>query len=402
VNKPLRVLFVTGPYPPAVSSGGPAESVSGLAEALVQRGHEVWVAASRLDAGRALEVTAGKTVERNGVQVSYFDPVGPMGRTVSDWGAFSLGPSFRSWLPDRLKNTDWVDLQLGLMLDAPLIRSQCRLYRIPFGYHQRGNLDPRRFLRGDWKKRWYIQLREKGVLRDAAVLIALSAREEEVYRRWSPKAVVKRVPNGVDVQGWRAPAVASLGLQKQLPQDLKTPLLLWMSRWDTRKGWEIALRAMAAVTRQHPETKGLMVGPGLEAVRSQAANILNKLDAGDRVGIRAEVNGEDRRALLQRSNLFLLPTQGEGFSMGILEAMACGCVVVTTPEANIPELVTHKAGILTSRDVGAFEREICSLLETPEAIAHFGNSASSLVADLYDWTRVAAQYEQIVEESLSS
>lgn len=57
----------------------------------------------------------------------------------------------------------------------------------------------------------------------------------------------------------------------------------------------------------------------------------------------------DRRAvaeLLRRSDVFALPTHGEGWGLPILEAMACGCCVITTGWSAPRDYVTADTGIL--------------------------------------------------------
>jgi glycosyltransferase involved in cell wall biosynthesis len=398
MDNSLRILFVTGPYPPAVRSGGPTESVSGLAKALADRGHLVRVAASAMDAGELMEVPLEQEVMSNGVRVTYFRPSNPSGGT---WGTFSLGPGFRRFLPKVLGESDWVDLQLGLMLDAPFVRRACRRLGVDYGYHQRGNLDPRRGGPRGWLKQGYIRFCERLVLQDAALLFALSEREALVYRAWVPNASVARVPNGVSVGEWQIPTTAEAVLKAELPEYPDVPLVLWMSRWDARKGWETALRAMAGALREVPEARGFMAGPGPETLRKRAEILREELGMTDRIIIREEVSGSDRRALLQRADVYLLPTAGEGLSMGVLEAMACGCAVVTTPEANMPELEAQGAGRIVPGTVDVFRKEICGLLTDAVLRLRMADKARSLAVSDFDWSQVAETYERNVITALS-
>jgi glycosyltransferase involved in cell wall biosynthesis len=74
-----------------------------------------------------------------------------------------------------------------------------------------------------------------------------------------------------------------------------------------------------------------MLGGGpLEAARAR----LQQAGAAEQAwlpGDRADV-----RALLPQVDLFVLPSQAEGISNTLLEAMACGCAPVATGGAAIP------------------------------------------------------------------
>lgn len=68
----------------------------------------------------------------------------------------------------------------------------------------------------------------------------------------------------------------------------------------------------------------------------------------NRIKYFGKVFGEDKIKLLQKSDIFVLPTyyKSEAFPISIIEAMACGNVIVTTKYKYLPEVVTSKNGIL--------------------------------------------------------
>ncbi|TFH40828.1 MAG: glycosyltransferase family 1 protein, partial [Chrysiogenales bacterium] len=62
---------------------------------------------------------------------------------------------------------------------------------------------------------------------------------------------------------------------------------------------------------------------------------------------------EDLAPLYSGARLFAFPSLYEGFGMPVLEAMQCGCPVVTSTSSSLPE-VAGDAGILVDpEDVGA-------------------------------------------------
>src|SRR5262245_57244797 len=68
----MRILHVIPTYLPAVRYGGPAVAVDGLCRALADRGHDVHVFTISVDGPNDLAVPIGVPIERNGVQVTYF------------------------------------------------------------------------------------------------------------------------------------------------------------------------------------------------------------------------------------------------------------------------------------------------------------------------------------------
>ena len=72
-----------------------------------------------------------------------------------------------------------------------------------------------------------------------------------------------------------------------------------------------------------------------------------------------------------KAALFVLPTYTEGFPLVIVEAMACGCPIVTTPVGAIPEMLTGSNGdsvgyLVPFKDSAALRKQIIACLEDKE------------------------------------
>jgi len=81
-------------------------------------------------------------------------------------------------------------------------------------------------------------------------------------------------------------------------------------------------------------------------------NRINELAKGDESIIRLGfVSAEDLITVYNLATVFVLPSLYEGFGLPILEAMACGCPVVTSKEASIPEVAKDAAFYVDAYDV---------------------------------------------------
>ena len=69
--------------------------------------------------------------------------------------------------------------------------------------------------------------------------------------------------------------------------------------------------------------------------------------------------------MLIESDMYVFPTQAEGLPRGILEAMAVGLPVLSTPVGGIPEVVERKY-LFNPNDVEGFANMICYLADNPE------------------------------------
>ncbi len=121
------------------------------------------------------------------------------------------------------------------------------------------------------------------------------------------------------------------------------------------KGFEMLIQAMARAREKIPDLKCLIIGDGPERKNLELQIAHCKLrDAVTLLGAVAH----DRLLLYFRAgDVFVLNTGYEGFSHTILEAMASGIPVITTPAGGNPELIEHKkTGLL-----GEYNREAAFL-----------------------------------------
>jgi len=105
---------------------------------------------------------------------------------------------------------------------------------------------------------------------------------------------------------------------------------------------------------------------------------------------------------LAAATVWLLPTESEGFSLAVLEAMAAGCAIVTTHcPGNVEVLRDHETALLAP--VGATEalgRALARLLEGPHLRRDLG-AAARHAAQAYAIDRMVDQHLTVYESALA-
>lgn len=107
---------------------------------------------------------------------------------------------------------------------------------------------------------------------------------------------------------------------------------------------------------------------------------------------------EKARRIYNQSKIWLLTSYTEGLPGVVLEAMACGCVVISTNNDGSLEIMRHEEnGLIVERgDLKAFMREVERVIASDE-LAKKLSSAAVASARNFSWDRAADKMEQVLE-----
>ena len=74
-----------------------------------------------------------------------------------------------------------------------------------------------------------------------------------------------------------------------------------------------------------------------------------------------QLNDEELGTAYSGAIALVYPSKLEGFGLPILEAMACGCPVITCPNASIPEVAAKAALYVNNQDVEGLANALCEV-----------------------------------------
>lgn len=102
------------------------------------------------------------------------------------------------------------------------------------------------------------------------------------------------------------------------------------------------------------------------------------------------------------SDVVIVPLKiGSGTKLKVLEAMAYGRPVVTTPVGAEGLEVQHGENILIANDAPGFARMVVSLLQSPSLYNSISANARKLVEEKYSWDKISRDLERIYESLLA-
>ena len=320
--------------------------------------------------------------------------LGPDPVTVLNYWSPSIAAALEQLL--RSQSFDTVQIEgVHLIRYLPLLRTLAPSAAIVADWHNIESEILRRYAETSssgpraWLARRTAQLVERAegrLLRGADVQTLASDREREKLARLYPEARLYTVTNGVDVGYYRETAE-----QNQLDSAWTDVIFVGSMdyhanvdaiQWMVREVWP-------EVKRHCPDLHLRVVGrnPGPEVRSLAAADI--------------EITGtvEDVRPFYRNARAVVAPLRvGSGTRLKILEAMAAGVPVVSTPLGAEGLNVRDGADILLS-DTPAGFADCIAALEAGIVRRRLVQAALELVEKQYDWLQIGAQMLEIHREA---
>jgi glycosyltransferase involved in cell wall biosynthesis len=220
---------------------------------------------------------------------------------------------------------------------------------------------------------WHVRVADSDGLVDralGAMATVVIAPSRAVVRRfpWA-RAKIRLIPNGVDLRRF-APRLPSTALRATLEVPPSAPVVVSIGRHVAEKGYGHLIEAAALVARTKPAVHWVLVGDG-ELTRELAGQ-------ARRLGLASQMHftgwRDDVADVLALADVFVLPSQNEGFGRVLVEAMAMGRAVVATAVGGIPEIVLDgETGLLVGpASPVAFAGAVRALLDDPVRAARLG------------------------------
>ena len=265
---------------------------------------------------------------------------------------------------------------------------------VPYMIAAHGMADPWALRHKALRKKVYTALVEGKNLRRASCLHALSRPEIGHLRALAPGTPVCFVPNGVDLAPFDDLPARS-ALEAEFPELRGKFVLLFYGRLHVKKGLDLLADALADVGRDFPELHVLLAGTDDGALRPFRERCAAH-DVGSRTTWVGHVSGARARSVWGAADGFVLPSYSEGFSMAVLEALACRLPALISTACHFPELATADGGLVVDPTAAAVKAGLRALLErSPDDRAALGLRGRALVERQYTWAQQGRRLSEV-------
>jgi glycosyltransferase involved in cell wall biosynthesis len=394
MNKPLRILQII----PSVSLvyGGPSQMVLGLSKALAEQDVDVTILTtdSNGDVGQApLGVPCDRPISQEGYQIRYFR-CSPFRRYK-----FSLG--LLQWLAKHGREFDIAHIHALFSPVSSLAATVARHQQLPYILRPLGTLDPADLQKKRQLKQLYAAVLERPNLKGAAAIHFTSDQEAKISERFGTMSRDLVLPLGVKPVVQNSQARQAVLAQYGIPGD--RPIILFMSRLDPKKGFDLLLPALQQLVAEGQDFHFMLAGSNSQdpAYEQQIYAQIQQSALAERTAIAGFVAGEDKAALLQAADLFVLPSYYENFGIAVAEAMVAGVPVVISDQVYIWDQIQQaEAGWVSSCTVPGLVEQLRLALADSAERRRRGENAKAHALKNYSWKAIAQQmvenYRQIL------
>jgi len=347
----MRVILAVKSVSP--SYGGPAFSVSRLAQALADGGIEVGLWASDMSAATTPLLTARARLR----------PItGSLAQALDRFGRPDILHDNGIWLPHNHR-----------------LAELARRRRLPRVVSTRGMLEPWAMSHKKLKKRiawWLYQRRD---LSGAAYHHATAAAEAENVERLKLGVPVGVIPNGIDIV-------------EQRPRSGKQARrALFLGRIHPVKGLPLLIEAWSHLRPRGWELQ--IAGPDETGYRGEIERLVHAASLTEAVQFLGPLEGEAKERAFADADLLVLPSFSESFGMAVGEALAHGVPVLTTTSVPWPMIAQHGCGWRVPATIEGIADGLREALALDAAVlATMGQRGQELVRRDFAWPNVARQF----------
>ncbi|MBR8828943.1 MAG: glycosyltransferase family 4 protein [Gomphosphaeria aponina SAG 52.96 = DSM 107014] len=133
----------------------------------------------------------------------------------------------------------------------------------------------------------------------------------------------------------------------------------------------------------------------LSKMDKELISLPKELNIVDKVSFLGEVTDEELAGLYHTAKAFVFPSLYEGFGIPPLEAMACGCPVVTSRVASLPEVCGDAVYYVNPEDINSITEGIYQVLTDINLAAKLRNQGLERVKQ-FDYQITASRIKEII------
>ena len=317
----MKILQVIPYFNPKF--GGDVNSTYLLSQKLIARGHEITILTTdfHFDSSYAQQL---KPIDVIPIECSIHV------------GLFLYSPTINIWLSENISKYDIIHMQNFRSYQNAVVSDYAQKLKIPYILQARGSVLP--FFEKQLLKKCFDLIWGNKILKNAAVCIALTKTESDQYEKMGVlKNKIVIIPNGIDISQYAdLPPRGRFRLKYKIPENER--MILSLGRIHKIKGIDLLVEAFSKIHSHMSDIKLVVAGPNGGSL-AQIQQQVRELHLENDVIFAGPLYGKDKLEAYIDADVFVLPSRYETFPNSVLEAWACGTLVIATKKCQILDYI---------------------------------------------------------------
>ena len=397
MQKKLKVCFILGMFYPVIN--GAIVQISLLAERLARQGISVMILTTKIRTEQPdFEITNGVKIIRTGPAIG----IKRVGKYLK------LVPIFIALLQEK-NNYDFLVIcdfavrgVLGVVA-SKVLGKKCILRAETNGemdgtYATQYGLPPSRFKLSIINI--LVNIRNI-ILKRADGFISISSDiKRELLKSGVNQEKVYEITNGIDVKNF---SPVDVNTKAFLKEELGVPqkkYFIFTGRLARGKGLKYLMRAWLKMVSEHNDIHLFLIGSGQGyalSCENELKDFIKKYNLNTTVTITGVVNNV--RDYLQAGDFYVLPSQSEGLSISLIEALSCGLPCVASRVRGILDVIKENVnGILVPYgDEEKLYQAMKIVLTNKEFAEQIGKEGKRTVQEKFNIEKISRQYLHLLK-----
>lgn len=179
--------------------------------------------------------------------------------------------------------------------------------------------------------------------------------------------------------------------------ELQPGFILFVGTLSPRKNVTMLLSAYEELVRDRGIESQLLLVGGRGWLSDHIFEHIDRLNLGNQIRYLEKISNDELACLYAAARVFALPSHYEGFGLPVLEAMHCGCPVISSNRGSLPEVV-GEAGLLIEPEALDLWVDSLEQVLTNEPLRDSLREKGYLQAGHFTWEQTALDTLAVYEE----